>query len=266
MLVRPRSALGLKYVEITKGTSSKGFADGAIVPLSARQAAAGGVRRVPRDVRRQDARTASAATCASSATRWPGRGLDLNRAIEAFNPLLRNLTPVMTNLGDPRTRLVAALPGARPHAGEVAPVAEQQADAVREPRHHVRARSPRRAADYQHSIQGAPPALDAAIRELPAPAAVPGQQRRAVPRPAPGRRGAARRRAPTWPTLRDRHRVAAPQRRRSTAGSSRLRRRCSASPRTRWSRSASRTSPTPRQILKPTIDATSRRPRPPATT
>ena len=34
ILVRPRSALGLKYVEITKGKSTQGFADGATVPMS----------------------------------------------------------------------------------------------------------------------------------------------------------------------------------------------------------------------------------------
>ena len=33
VLIRPRSALGLKYVEITKGTSSQGFEDGATIPL-----------------------------------------------------------------------------------------------------------------------------------------------------------------------------------------------------------------------------------------
>jgi len=35
ILIRPRSALGLKYVEITKGTSKASFDDGATVPLSA---------------------------------------------------------------------------------------------------------------------------------------------------------------------------------------------------------------------------------------
>ena len=33
LLIRPRSALGLKYVEITRGTSAKGFADGGKVGL-----------------------------------------------------------------------------------------------------------------------------------------------------------------------------------------------------------------------------------------
>src|ERR671925_2297536 len=35
LIVRPRSALGLKYVEITRGTDREGFEDGATIPLSA---------------------------------------------------------------------------------------------------------------------------------------------------------------------------------------------------------------------------------------
>ena len=35
VIVRTRSALGLKYLQITEGTSRRGFADGATMPLSA---------------------------------------------------------------------------------------------------------------------------------------------------------------------------------------------------------------------------------------
>src|SRR2546423_9522323 len=35
ILVRPRSALGLKYIEVTRGTSQEGYKDGATIPLSA---------------------------------------------------------------------------------------------------------------------------------------------------------------------------------------------------------------------------------------
>src|SRR5258708_5952853 len=34
VIVRPRSALGLKYVEITKGSAAKGFADGSTIPIA----------------------------------------------------------------------------------------------------------------------------------------------------------------------------------------------------------------------------------------
>ena len=35
IIVRPRSALGLKYVEVTRGTSNRGFPEGGAIPLSA---------------------------------------------------------------------------------------------------------------------------------------------------------------------------------------------------------------------------------------
>ena len=35
VIIRPRSALGLKYVQLTRGTSDEGFADGDTVPLAA---------------------------------------------------------------------------------------------------------------------------------------------------------------------------------------------------------------------------------------
>src|SRR5215208_5548332 len=34
VMIRPRSALGLKYVELTRGTSSEGFDDGDTIPVS----------------------------------------------------------------------------------------------------------------------------------------------------------------------------------------------------------------------------------------
>ena len=38
VLIRPRSALGLKYVELTRGTSDEGFEDGDTIPLAQRHA------------------------------------------------------------------------------------------------------------------------------------------------------------------------------------------------------------------------------------
>jgi len=165
VLVRPRSALGLKYLEITKGTSKKGFADGAVVPLS---------HAKPHPVEFDEVlgtfdtktRRASQVNLREFGNALAGRGLDLNRALTAFNPLLRNLTPVMTNLGDPATRLVQLFQALDRTAGEVAPVADQQANLFKSFDITFNAID-RVRADYQRSIQGAAPALDAAIRGLP---------------------------------------------------------------------------------------------------
>jgi virulence factor Mce-like protein len=165
VLVRPRSALGLKYVEITKGTSQKGFQDGAVVPLGSAQ---------PHPVEIDEffgmfddkTRAAERVNLTGFANALSGRGLDLNLAIHAFNPLLRYLTPVMTNLGDPRTRLVPFVQALDRTAAEVAPVAEQQVEFFKNLATTFRAINDVKS-DYQKSITLAPPSLEAAIRALP---------------------------------------------------------------------------------------------------
>ena len=166
VLVRPRSALGLKYVEITKGTSDNGYEDGATLPLRA---------ATPEPVEfdelletfDEETRKASRVNLREFGNLLAGRGLDINRAIEAFDPLLRNLTPVMTNLGDPQTRLVAFVQALEQTAREVAPVAEEQAELLGNLNTTFGAID-RVRADYQQSIENAPSALDAAIQSFPA--------------------------------------------------------------------------------------------------
>ncbi|HSD80807.1 MAG TPA: MlaD family protein, partial [Solirubrobacteraceae bacterium] len=93
ILVRPRSALGLKYVEITKGTSRQGFKDGATLPL--RNATPEPVE-IDQVFNTFDARTRAAiqTNLKEFGDAFAGRGQDLNLAIEALNPLLVNLQPV----------------------------------------------------------------------------------------------------------------------------------------------------------------------------
>ncbi|MCW2991818.1 MAG: Mammalian cell entry related domain protein [Solirubrobacterales bacterium] len=165
VLVRPRSALGLKYVEITKGTSKDGFADGASVPLKQAKPKAVEFDEVL-SMFNDETRKASRVNLREFGNLLAGRGMDLNRAIEAFNPLLRNLTPVMTNLGDPRTRLVQFVQALERTAGEIAPVANDQAALFRNLDTTFGAIDKVRA-DYQQSIVNAPGALDAAIQSFP---------------------------------------------------------------------------------------------------
>ena len=56
LIIRPRSALGLKYVEITRGTRQRGLRRGGDDPDRPGHADAGRVRRGPQHVRRGDAR------------------------------------------------------------------------------------------------------------------------------------------------------------------------------------------------------------------
>jgi virulence factor Mce-like protein len=165
VLIRPRSALGLKYVEITKGTSSKGLQDGATIPL--RQA-----RPTPVELDEvlntfdDRTRAASRTNLNELGTALAGRGADLNRAIELANPLLLDLGPVMDNLSARPTRLRRFNDALTRTAGLLAPVAETQASLFRNLDTTFTALSSVARPYLQDSIAGAPEALDAATTSL----------------------------------------------------------------------------------------------------
>jgi ABC-type transporter Mla subunit MlaD len=102
IMVRPRSALGLKYIEVTKGTSSKGYADGATIPLSAAK-----VKPVEFDdfFNMFDARTRKGEqqNLRGFGDAFAGRGIDINSALQAFVPLVSVATPVLSNIASPQT-------------------------------------------------------------------------------------------------------------------------------------------------------------------
>ena len=165
LLIRPRSALGLKYVEITRGTSAKGFADGGKVGLG---------NATPQPVEFDEVlstfddatRKAIRSNTLEFGDALAGRGQDLNVAIESLNPLLVNLQPVARNLADPRTKLARLVQALGTTAAEVAPVAETQATLLGN-LDTTFAGLARVTKPIQDTITGGPPALDAAIRGLP---------------------------------------------------------------------------------------------------
>jgi virulence factor Mce-like protein len=166
VLVRPRSALGLKYVQLTKGTSSKGFPDGAEIPL--RQAVPTPVE-IDQVLNTFDDRTrrASQSNLTEFGNGLAGRGQDLNLAIEALNPLLRDLQPVMRNLSDPRTGLSQFVQALGRSASIVAPAAETQAALLRNLDTTFNAFAQVAKPYLQDSIAGGPKTLDTAIKSFP---------------------------------------------------------------------------------------------------
>src|SRR5918992_909245 len=124
--VRPRSALGLKYVELVPGNAEDTFADGATVPLEN----AGEITPELEDVLATfppETRSDSQAALEGFGDAFAGRGEDINIVIRELNPFLRHLTPVMENLSDPATELRNFFPALGAAAAEAAPVAEVQA-------------------------------------------------------------------------------------------------------------------------------------------
>jgi phospholipid/cholesterol/gamma-HCH transport system substrate-binding protein len=165
LIVRPKSALGLKYVEITRGTDSRGFVDGATIPISA----------TPTPVEFDEAlsmfdektRAAIAVNTTGFGDAFAGRGESINTAIGAFRPLLRDVIPVARNLAAPRTGLRRFFVALGRTAAIVAPAAEQQAELFVNLDVTFRALREVARPFIQDSITGGVPALDAAIRSFP---------------------------------------------------------------------------------------------------
>lgn len=164
-LVRPKSVLGLKYLQITKGTSKEGWKDGATVPVTQ-------ATPVPVEIDEvfnmfdDKTRAAQQTNLNEFGTALAGRGADINRAIEELNPLLTNLVPVMQNLSDNRTRLGQLFQALEKTTAMLAPVAQTQADLFGNLDTTFSALSDVRP-ELQASIEKGPAALDAAIKGLP---------------------------------------------------------------------------------------------------
>ena len=166
MIIRPRSALGLKYIEITPGESEEGFAAGDTIPTS---------QAKPKPVEIDDvfntfdvkARRGSQRSLDGFGTALAGRGDDINEAIVALRPLLFHLQPVATNLADPDTRLARFVQALGAAAREVAPVAETQASLFVNLDITFTALASVARPFIQQSISNSPPAEDAGIRGFP---------------------------------------------------------------------------------------------------
>jgi ABC-type transporter Mla subunit MlaD len=165
VLVRPRSALGLKYVQITRGRASGGFDNGATIP-------AANARPTPVEIDdvfnmfNAPTREASAVNLTTFGDALAGRGLGLNEAIAEFPRLLAVATPVAANLAAPDTGLGKLFRALNQAAGEVAPVAEAQGELFANLDTTFSSLATVTQA-IQDSITGGPPALDTATRDLP---------------------------------------------------------------------------------------------------
>jgi phospholipid/cholesterol/gamma-HCH transport system substrate-binding protein len=166
VLVRARSALGLKYVEITPGTASAGFQPGDTISLAHAKPRPVEIDEVLNifDRKTQIGIRRSLEGFGNGLT---GRGEDLNQVIQDLPPFLSDLEPVAQNLSDSRTRLRALFPALARAARLVAPVADVQAQlfANLDTTFGALARVAR--PFIQQTISLSPPTLDTAIRDFP---------------------------------------------------------------------------------------------------
>ena len=123
--IRPRSALGLKYVEVTKGTSEETFRSGDTLPVT--QASFATELDEVYEMFDEPTRAAAQENLRGWGDAFAGRGQAVGRTLEELPPLLRSLEPVMATLGEPETDLDGFVRELGDAARVIAPVSEQNA-------------------------------------------------------------------------------------------------------------------------------------------
>ena len=162
--VRPRSNLGLKYIEMTLGTSTVPLRAGDTIPESQ--------SRTPIELDEyfstfnEEMRQNTQEALEGFGNALAGRGESINIAIREFVPFFGHLTPVMTTLSDPRTRLNQFFRATSRFSGEIAPVANVYADLFSNMATTFEALG-RDENALRETIERGPRTLDAGIRSFP---------------------------------------------------------------------------------------------------
>jgi virulence factor Mce-like protein len=123
--IRPRSALGLKYVELTRGTSAQTFRNGDVMPASQTSFST----ELDDVYKMFDAKTrkASQENLRGFGDAFAGRGQDVGRTLEELPGFMTSLEPVMATLSDPDTDLRGFVRELGDAARIIAPVSKQNA-------------------------------------------------------------------------------------------------------------------------------------------
>ena len=166
VIVRTRSALGLKYLEINEGTSDEGYPEGAVVPLASARPQPVEIDEVLNTFD-EPTRLAIQENLFEFGNALAGRGPTLNEALGELPAVLELLEPVMANLSSPTTRLSRFVRAISASAAEVAPVAEVQAQLFVDLNTTFGALARVARPFIQETISESPPTLDVATRTLP---------------------------------------------------------------------------------------------------
>ena len=165
VLVRPRSALGLKYVEITPGHSGANLVAGETLPLAQANPHPVEIDQVF-NIFNRPTRIGIQNGLTGFGNGLAGRGADINLVIQEFRPLVDNLLPVAQNLASRQTQLGRFFRSLERAAGEVAPVGAEQAALFRNLDKTFGALVPVKT-QLQQFIEKSPGSEDIAISEFP---------------------------------------------------------------------------------------------------
>jgi virulence factor Mce-like protein len=162
--IRPRSALGLKYIQLTPGNGSKMYEAGSTIPLkqSVKPIELDEFFGIYDDETRQNQRK----VFEGFGTAFAGRGDSINRAIEDLVPFVTHLRPVMRSLNAPETQLGRFFRMTRRTSGQLAPVARTYASLFVNMAGTFEALT-RHPENLRLAIQRAPDTLESGIRSFP---------------------------------------------------------------------------------------------------
>ncbi|MGH2924265.1 MAG: MlaD family protein [Solirubrobacterales bacterium] len=166
VVVRSRSSIGNKYLEVQRGDSDDGFDPGATIPVTA-------ARPEPVEIDEvfatfdADTRAAIQANLTEFGNALAGRGQSINAAIGDLRPLVERLEPVMRNLAAPETGLSRFVAALATTAAEVAPVAEIQGRLFTDLDRTFAALASVSRPHIQEAISRGPETEDVAIATLP---------------------------------------------------------------------------------------------------
>ena len=166
VVVRSRSALGLKYLELDRGRSSRGYPPGSTMPLSAARPEAVEMDQVF-NMFDEPTRAAIQQNLIEFGNALAGRGVSLNATIGELRPLVEQLRPVMRNLASPETGLSRFVSALSATAAEAAPVAQIQGQLFVDLDTTFRALADVARPYIQDSISRSPEAEQVAIDTLP---------------------------------------------------------------------------------------------------
>lgn len=167
MIIRPKSPLGLKFLQITPGTSRRGFPPGATIPLKS-------ARPEPVDIDQffdmfnERTRNAIRRNLAGFGDALAGRGPQINGAIAALRRLVESGQPALRTIVAPGTNFGGFWRALEDLSATVAPVAEQQASLFVALDRTFAAFARVSRPFIQETISKGPSTLDTANADLPA--------------------------------------------------------------------------------------------------
>jgi virulence factor Mce-like protein len=166
IMVRPKSALGLKYLQITPGDSSKGFEAGETIPLASAKPEPVDIDQFF-DMFNKPTRDAIKQGLAGFGNALAGRGPQLNEAIGALRRLVVEGQPVVRTIVAPSTDFGGFWEALEALSATVAPVAETQASMFVALDQTFAAFAHVSRPYIQETIEKSPPTLDEVNADLP---------------------------------------------------------------------------------------------------